>query len=172
MRRPEQGEYGDFYKGYIDRTRGADFLQNLEDSGSMLLDLLEDLPHEKQHYAYAEGKWSVAQMLRHIIDTDLVFTYRALWLARTGGGNLQGYDHNQWAESSLKCQLNWEDLVAEFRNLRNFSISLFHSFPDTTLDTQGEVNGYTTNLRSIPFIMAGHTFHHLQVLKEKYGLGT
>lgn len=168
MRRPQPGEYGDFYQSYIERTRGADFLQNLEDSGSMLLEFLKELPEDKRHYAYAPGKWTVIQMLRHIIDTDLVFTYRALWLARTGSAELEGYDHNAWADSSMEAHMDWGDLISEFRNLRNFSISLFHSFPQDMLDQQGSINGYTTSLRSIPFIMAGHTFHHLQVLKDRY----
>ncbi len=97
MKRPEAGEHGEYYQGYIDKTRGADFLQNLQDSGDALVRFCENLPEEKRDFAYADGKWTVAQVIRHIIDCDLVFAYRAMWIARTGGGNLQGFEQDDWA---------------------------------------------------------------------------
>ncbi len=168
MRRPQVGEYGAFYQEYIDLTRGADFLQNLEDSADMLLEFLENLHTERRNYSYAGGKWSIHQMLQHIVDCDLVFTYRALWMARGGEPNIPGFDENTWADNSLNASANWDELIAQFKNLRNFSISLFHSFPEKIMDYEATINGYKTRLGSIPFIMAGHTFHHLYILKTRY----
>lgn len=168
MRRPQEGEYGAFYKGYIDLTRGADFLQNLEDSADMLLDFLENLPHEKRTYSYAEGKWSIHQMLQHIVDCDTVFTYRALWMARGGNPTLEGFDENLWAANSADTLIPWSELIEQFKNLRNYAISLFHSFSEKMLEREAHIGGFNTRLRSIPFIMAGHTFHHLNMLKSRY----
>lgn len=168
MRRPAPGEYNPYYQGYIDRNRGAGFLQNLEDSADVLIYLLESLPEEKHHHAYAPGKWTVLQLLRHVIDTDMVFTHRALWLARSGGGDLPGFEEDRWAENSLKGSLHFQELMRQFKDLRNFSMGLFHSFGPALLDAEGLANGHRVLVRSIPFIMAGHTFHHAHILKERY----
>lgn len=168
MRRPQEGEYGAYYKGYIDQTRGADVLQNLEDSADMLLEFLEYLPAERRNYSYAEGKWTIHQMLQHIVDCDLVFTYRALWMARGGEPTLPGFEQNDWADNSMEALTGWDELIAQFKNLRNYSMSLFHSFPEKVLDNQAIVSGHSTLLRSIPFIIAGHTYHHLSILKMRY----
>ncbi len=168
MRRPQQGEFGAFYKGYIDLTRGADALQNLEDSADMLLEFLENLPVEKRNYSYAEGKWTIHQMLQHIVDCDMVFSYRALWMARGGEPNLPGFEENDWAKNSMEALAGWDELIAQFKNLRNYSMSLFHSFPEKLKDNKAIVSGHNTALRSIPYIIAGHTFHHLHILKTRY----
>ena len=168
MRRPQPGEYDPYYEGYIERTRGADALQNLEDSGDMLLDFLENLPEDKRDFAYAEGKWTIRQLLQHLVDCEMVFTFRALWIARSAKGALMGFDENAWADNSLEALPAWEVLIGQFKNLRNYSISLFHSFPEKWLDNTEFVNGHQTRLGSIPYIIAGHTFHHLHILKTRY----
>ncbi len=168
MRRPQKGEYGDFYQHYIDHTRGADHLLNLEDSSDMLLEILEELPPEKYDVAYAPGKWTIRQLLQHLVDTDQVFSYRALWLVRSGGGSLPGYDHNIWADQSLQNLPPFGELLTQFRNFRQFSLSFFHSLHKEQLEIKGEMNAYPIVVRSIPFIMAGHCFHHLKVIEQRY----
>lgn len=168
MRRPEAGEYAPYYDGYIKLTRGTDFLQNMEDSADELVHLLENIPPEKRQYAYAEGKWTVEQMLQHIIDCDLVFSFRALWLVRSGGGNLEGFEQDEWARTTQKSQRNWDEMLTEFKRLRDFSISMFHSFDEKGLEIKGTVSGNNTTVRRLGFIMAGHTFHHIHILRTKY----
>ncbi len=168
MRRPQEGEYGAFYKGYIDLTRGADALQNMEDSADMLLEFLENLPVDRRNYSYAEGKWTIHQMFQHIVDCDMVFSYRALWMARGGEPTLAGFEENDWADNSMEALASWDELISQFKNVRNYSMSLFHSFPEKLLDNTATISGYKTMLRSIPFIISGHTFHHLNILKTRY----
>lgn len=168
MRRPEPGEYAPYYEGYINRTRGANFLQNLRDSGDDLVHFLENLPDEKWDFAYASGKWTVRQVVQHIIDCDLVFAYRALWLARTGGGNLDGFDENQWADATAKSDRKPQELIDDFIALRNFIVSTFKSFGDNEMEVAGIASNNNVKVNSIAFIIAGHTFHHLAILKERY----
>lgn len=168
MRRPEPGEYAPYYEGYINRTRGANFLQNLRDSGDDLVHFLENLPDEKWDFAYASGKWTVRQVVQHIIDCDLVFAYRALWLARTGGGNLDGFDENQWADATVKSDCKPQELIDDFIALRNFIVSTFKSFGDNEMEVAGIASNNNVKVNSIAFIIAGHTFHHLAILKERY----
>ncbi len=168
MRRPEPGEYDDYYQVYIDRTQGTDLLQNLTHSANAFSNILQSCPPEKYNYAYAEGKWTVLQLLRHVIDADMVFTNRALWLVRNEGGDLPGFEEDLWAANSLKGRLEYKSLMQQFFDLRSFTKSLFESFSPAMLETQGRMNGSTTKVISIPFIISGHTLHHTQILKERY----
>lgn len=168
MKRPEPNEYHPFYQSYIDRTRGADALQNLQDSADMLLSFLVELPPEKTTYAYADSKWTIHQLLQHLNDCELIFAYRALWIARSGEGKLTGFDENAWADRSLEALPTWQESVEQFKYLRNFSLSMFHSFPEKLMDKTRMMDDFETTLRSIPFIMAGHTYHHIHILKTRY----
>jgi hypothetical protein len=169
MKRPAPGEYAPYFDRYISLTRGADVIQNLEDSTLDLTDLLIDVPLDKQDYAYAPGKWSINQMLRHIIDTDLVFTYRALNLLRNEGGQLPGFDHNLWADNSLKQDLALPRLLDEFRNFRKFALLFFGSISDEDQwNIRGKISDREFSVRSIPFILSGHSLHHTQILRERY----
>lgn len=168
MRRPEPGEYAAYYDGYINRTRGANFLQNLRDSADDLVHFLENLPAEKWNYAYAPEKWTVQQVVQHLIDCDLVFAYRAIWLARASGGTLPGFDENKWADATKSKTRSPQELMDEFISLRNFIVSTFKSFSESEMEVQGIASENQLKVNSIPFIIAGHTFHHLAILKERY----
>ena len=168
MRRPQPGEYATYYEGYIDRTRGANFLQNLRDSGDDLVHFLENLPAKKWDYTYAPEKWTVQQVIQHIIDSDLVFIYRALWLARSGGGNLPGFEQDEWALATAKSKRLPQELIDDFISLRNCIVSTFKSFDESEMEVTGIASGHNVKVNSIAFIIAGHTFHHLAILKERY----
>lgn len=169
MTRPQHGEYAPYFDRYIYMTRGADVIQNLEDSTLDLVELLKGLPEEKHAYAYAPGKWSIVQMLRHIIDTDLVFTYRALSLLRNKGGELPGFDHNQWANRSLDQELSLPRLLDEFLSFRKFAMLFFGNIKsEEQWNIRGVISGNETSLRSIPFILSGHALHHAVILRERY----
>ena len=168
MTRPQSGEYAPYFDRYISLTRGTDAVQNIEDSTIDITRLLEDLPEEKHNYAYAEGKWSIAQMLRHLIDSDLVFTYRALSIMRNEGGDLPGFDHNIWADNSMKSSLILPSMLDEFNSFRRFTMRFYAHISEDQWDTRGIVNGHETSLRAIPFIQAGHALHHAAILRERY----
>ncbi len=168
MQRPKKSEYDPYFDHYVQLTRGANALQNLNDSGEMLIRFLENLPEDKRDYAYEEGKWTVQQLVQHLIDCDLVFTYRALWMARGGEPNLAGFDENIWANNAKKASLNWNETLQQFKTLRNFTVGVFKSLPNELMDQTATVSGSQTTLRSLPFIIAGHSFHHLTILKERY----
>ncbi len=168
MRRPVSDEYELFYEGYVNLTRGSDLLQNLQDSGDSLLRTLETMPPEKADFAYAEGKWTVKQMLRHILDTDTVFLYRALHFARAGEAELPGFDENAWARKARVDHQSLKTLTEDFRLLRNLTINTYRSFDEATLDQRGKANGGSFSVLAMGFITAGHTFHHIHILKERY----
>lgn len=168
MHRPEPGEYGAFYEGYINLTRGADVLQNLQDSSDSFINTLHQMLPAKGDYAYAPGKWTVKEVIRHLIDTDVVFLYRALHIARGGKDDLPGFDENDWARRTPLNDQKAEDLLEDFRLLRNFTINTFHSFSTDMLNAKGTANQLPLTTLAQGFIMAGHTFHHTTILKERY----
>ena len=168
MRRPEPGEYGSFYQGYVELTRGTDLLQNLQDSGDSLLHTLQDLAPSKSDYAYAEGKWTVKQMLRHVIDTDTVFLFRALYVARGGEENLPGFDENAWAQNTPMQNQSLEGLMEDFRLLRNFTINTYRTFSEDSLNLKGTANNLPISVLAQGFVTAGHTYHHTTILKQRY----
>lgn len=168
MRRPVAGEYAPYFEGYINLTQGTDILQQLEDSSLELLATLENLPQEKGDYRYAASKWTIAQMIRHLIDTDQVFLYRALSLVRNKGGELSGFDQDAWAENSMDSELVLADLLLEFRQLRQFAMSFFKGLSEEQWEVVGIVSGSATSVRSIPYILTGHALHHTSILRKRY----
>lgn len=168
MRRPKTEESHEFYSGYIGLTRGADLLQNLQDSGDRLINILNELGMEKENYSYENGKWTVKQLLRHIIDSDLVFIYRTLSIARGDNGNLPGYEQNDWAENANVDNISLTELMEEFTLLRRFVIRTFKGLKEHDLDQMGNANGSPTSALAIGFILAGHSFHHCNILQERY----
>ncbi len=169
MRRPETSEYSSYYQSYIDLTRGVDFLQNLQDSGDQLIHFLENLETDRWDYAYQEGKWTVKQVIQHIIDCDIVFLYRALTIVRGDTEtSLPGFDQDLFAHSSKLDHIDGRGIIENFRNLRSLIISMFKSFDSEKMDLSGTANNNSLTPLSTAFIIAGHTFHHLSVLKERY----
>lgn len=168
MRRPAEGEFHPYYSHYIDLTRGVDFLQNLQDSGDRLINIINELGNDKADYAYDEGKWTVKEMLQHIIDADLVFIYRAISIARADKTKLPGFEQDDWASYVNLDKVSLSDLIDDFTLLRRYIIRSFKNLRQEDLDQIGNANGSDTSALSIAFIIAGHSFHHSNVLQERY----
>tara|TARA_R110002072_G_scaffold48099_1_gene131582 strand:- start:3834 stop:4343 length:510 start_codon:yes stop_codon:yes gene_type:complete len=168
MKRPSESEYHPFYKNYIELTRGADLLQNLQDSGDRLINILNEMGSEKENYSYSEGKWTLKQMLRHIIDCDLVFIYRAISISRKDKNPLPGFDQNEWAENANLENISLAELIDDFTLLRRFIIRNIKGLREEDLDQIGNTNGSPSSARAIGFIIAGHSFHHCNILQERY----
>jgi hypothetical protein len=140
----------------------------LEKYGANLLyDHMHDL-YNKRDYAYADGKWTVKQMLQHINDTERVFGYRALTLGRHDSTALPGFDENTFANRASASNRSIDDLMNELDLLRKCSITLFNTFKDEDLSFVGNTNGNENTALAIGFTMCGHIVHHLNVLKKSY----
>ncbi len=168
MRRPEAHEYGSFYKGYIDLTRGTSILQNLDDSFQDTLVALSSLTDEEAEYAYDEGKWNIKELLLHLIDTERVFVYRTLTIARGDKTKLPGYDHNSYVKQSEATKRKFTSLIEEYSIVRQSTIELFKNLTEKMLNQIGNANGFDTSALAIGFIIAGHNLHHLAIIKERY----
>jgi len=161
-------EYAPFYQPYIticgDRELVDALTTNLNDTYSFFL----DIPGDKVDYRYESGKWTIKELIQHIIDSERVFTYRALRFARNDKTELKGYDHDNYVPESNAGKRNYLELIEEFKSVRQSSISLFKSFTEEMLLNFGLANNNSISVRAISFIIVGHSRHHCKIIKERY----
>lgn len=166
--KPRESEYDGFYKGYIAGVLEKDILGLIAAQISEVKEVFGQLGEEKSKLAYAPGKWSGKEVLGHMIDTDRIFAYRALCIARSEKGPLPGFDQDQYLEAANFNELPLEQLVRDFE-LSRLSIDSMVRSIDPKLYTQiGNANGNPVSLRAILTMIPGHAHHHLRILRERY----
>ena len=169
--KPTTSIHGAFYKNYTDLVAQTSLSDALLNSVSNSFDFWNSIPEEKGNYRYAEGKWSIKELLQHIIDTERIFSYRALAIARGEQTPLPGYDENQYADNCLADSRLLQEMIDEFVLVRKSSIALFKSFNESVLDNLGNASGSNLSVRAAGFIIVGHEIHHMNVVKERYLFG-
>jgi hypothetical protein len=163
-----ENEYAPFYKNYITTLGDVNLLEILNDSLQEILKTVKNLPEEKLVYRYAEGKWTIKELIQHIIDAERVLSYRALRFSRNDITDLRGFNEDWYVDNSNGNDRNFSDLLHELSLIRKASISLFSSFSNEMLTMSGSANGSLMSVRALGFIIAGHQMHHLRIIKEKY----
>jgi len=156
------------YQGYLDLVKENDFRDAIAKNTRQFRKLLESIPRKKHDFAYAEGKWTLRELLQHIIDCERVFDYRALRMARMDATPLVGFDEVAWGRTSGGANRRWKDLVREFKRVRESSKYLFDSFSDEQLRFVGEANGRPLNAFTIGYPIPGHVAHHINIIRERY----
>lgn len=157
-----------FFETYVKAIDEEDLLEALKASTKRFRKLLKNIPKNKIDYAYGPGKWTVREVLQHIIDTERVFSFRALWFARQDPAPLPGFDEKKWAQSTGTAKREWKELVKEFRAVRRATEALFASFSQDQILRTGKSGNNTLSVAAWGFICAGHVAHHMGILKERY----
>jgi uncharacterized damage-inducible protein DinB len=168
MKRPEPSEFAPYYKNYIDLVKVDNPIKALEDQIIAMQAFLSEIPEERESYRYAEGKWSIKEIIGHLIDTERIFGYRALCIARKDKSSFPGYDENAYVAAANFDARSFYDLVHEFSIVRESHLALFKSFSLEAFSEMGIANQQPVSVRAILFIMAGHEIHHLKVIRERY----
>jgi len=161
-------EYAPFYKRYIDSLGAVDLTDILSESLDDLMYTLKNLPEEKLLNRYALGKWTIKELVQHIVDAERILSARALRFSREDATNVPGYDEDWYVENSNANNRNFHELLEEFTYLRESTILLFSSFSSEMLAKVGSVNNSDMSVRALGFIIAGHQLHHLKIINEKY----
>jgi len=161
-------EYFSFYKQYIDLVNDKPLLEALESGQIYIHKFFETLPESILDYQYAEGKWTPKEILLHIIDTERVFCYRALYFARSDNSSIEGFDENVFGLNCNGKARNIDDLLKEYLAVRTATICLFKSFSNSVLKRRGKANNNELSVRAIGFIICGHEIHHRNIIKERY----
>ena len=165
---PVENEFPPYYGKYIQKVPPGDLVEFLTKRTNDLVAFLINLPEEKLQYRYAENKWTIPQIVQHLIDGERIFSYRALRFARNDATELPGFEENDYANEATGDGRTFTDLINEYVAVRNSTISLLNSFNDPILDRKGSANNNLISVRSIAYIIAGHTEHHWQVITERY----
>ncbi|MCI5056658.1 MAG: DinB family protein [Flavobacteriales bacterium] len=165
--RPKKDTFDSYFHGYVDLVPSENHLDELK-LGFERIKFLSDIPESMKNYSYDHGKWTINELLQHIIDTELVFNYRALRFSRADQTSLPGYDHEAYAINTNANEKELKDLVELFMVQRAFTLQLFKGFDSKVLNYSGEANGKQLTVLSIAYLLVGHEIHHLSILKEKY----
>lgn len=166
--KPDQSEYAPYYQKYIDLVKEEDILKVLSTQNDEFVSLMKRIPEEKGNYRYQPGKWSIKELIGHLIESERVFAFRALYFARKGVAQLPGYDQNLWVQEGNFDAEKLADLVNEFEIVRNTNIALFHRFSNENWLNHGVANNCQVSVRSIAYTMAGHVAHHISILNTLY----
>ena len=165
---PQPTEYNDFYEQYIKLVTAPNVIQELIQQGQGTYALIRQLDKEQASHRYEEGKWSVREVIGHLIDTERVMTYRALCIARGEQQSLPGFDQDDYVSEANFNERSLQSLSAEYDAQRNANVSLLSSLDTDQISKVGLANGSKVSVRALAYIIAGHEQHHLSVLKEKY----
>lgn len=168
MPRPDLSRVPEYYHRYINQVKEDDLAAAFAWQRSAIQPLLKNIPVDKVDYRYAEGKWSVKELLQHLIDAERIFAYRALCFARKDTTPLPGFDENMYADNCMVSTREWNEMLDEFWLVRRTTELMFNSFNNEQLNASGIASDSPTYVLGIGFIIAGHLNHHVAVLKERY----
>lgn len=170
-RRPEAHESAAYYHHYISLAKGDDPILALKNAHQLILDTFSNLTDEQWNFAYQTDKWTVKEMMLHIIDTERIFAYRALRIARGDKTELAGFEQNSYVPLSGAQERSAASLLAEYQSVRNSSLQLFENLPEIAWSSMGAASGSPVSVLALAFMIAGHETHHCNILKERYFTG-
>ena len=166
--RPQPSEHAAYFSRYIDLVPEDDILAAVEAQGKEMASLLAGIGEEKSAFRYAPEKWSIKQLLGHVTDTERIFGYRLLAIARGEAKSLPGFDENDYVRNASFDEQPFAELVAGFANVRQATLSLLRGLSAEAWTRNGKANDNPTTPRAIAYMIAGHARHHLRVLRERY----
>jgi hypothetical protein len=169
--RPQADEAATFYQGYVAKVTDDDLGAQLEAQLLEIQQLFEDVTDAAALARYAEGKWSIKEILGHLSDTERIFGYRLLRIARGDATPLSGFDENAYVPAGSFDQRPLATLLEELRVVRLSTVALIEGLPKECWTRRGQANGKAISARALAYIIVGHTAHHLGVLRDRYGLG-
>ncbi|MGX1930325.1 DinB family protein [Flagellimonas sp. 2504JD4-2] len=161
-------EYNPFYHNYVQSVGEGPLLSELEKGRDELISFLETIPESKMDFAYAEDKWTLAELLVHIIDAERVFQYRALRFARNDKTALAGFDQDIYVPQSNAGARTMKNMLEEYKVVRESTLVLFRSFDEEALKRIGVASGSEMSTRAMGFVICGHQAHHLKIIRERY----
>lgn len=167
-RRPAPDEHDPYYSTYVDKVPDGDVVVTLRSEGEAMLALLGTVPAELESHRYAPGKWSIREAVGHVVDTERLFSFRALHIARADPAPLPGMDQEVWAGASNAGERPLASLAGELAAVREATVHLFESLDGEAWERRGVASGLAVSVRALAWIIAGHEIHHRRVIEERY----
>lgn len=169
--RPAAGEYNEYYAAYIARVPNGDLTEQLVRQHDVTRTLLGGLTPERARHRYAPDKWSVIEVVGHVADAERIFSYRALRIARGDTTALPGFDEKVYVPAGRFEERPLAAVLGELTAVRGATLALLRGLPEDALARRGTASGYAVSVRALLYIIAGHELHHVNVLRERYGIG-
>lgn len=167
--RPQAGEYAPYYDKYISLIHGNDVLGTLDEQRRETLLLLSGRTDDEEgNFRYAPDKWSLKEVLGHINDSERIFAYRALRIARNDQTNIEGFEQDDYVRYGPFARCRLEELVEDYIAVRRSTLSLFRNLDEAAWTRRGVANKNEVTVRALAYIVAGHELHHRRILEEKY----
>lgn len=166
--RPADSEYNKYFQPYVTEVPDGDLLSALAAQRDSTTAVLAGISDTQAGFRYADGKWSIREVIGHLADAERVFAYRALRIARADTTPLSGFDENAWVPPAAYDARGLPEIAAEFRAVRESTLALFRGFPAEAWTRQGTASNHPISARALAWIMAGHELHHMRVLAERY----
>lgn len=163
-----ENEYSEFNATYIKAAGDGDLYEDLEVSLHDFIRFVQDIQMDKFDYRYAEGKWTIKEIIQHVIDTERIFAYRALRISRNDKTPLPGFEENDYAANTNANDRHLQSLLTELSIVRQSTLALFKSLSEEQLKRIGIASDNEISVRAIGFIIIGHQKHHQKVFKERY----
>ncbi|MEM6964631.1 MAG: DinB family protein [Bacteroidota bacterium] len=167
-KRPQPHEYAPFYAPYVAKAKHQDFQKSLIDLRSQTIKLVSDLTEAQWNYRYAPEKWSIKEVLLHLLDCERIFAYRALRIARNDSTTLPGFEQDDYVPFCNAEQRTPASIIVEYKAVRQATIHLFKNFSKKDFQRKGTASGFAVSVLGLGYIIVGHEMHHLAVLAERY----
>jgi uncharacterized damage-inducible protein DinB len=166
--KPELADVPLFYKAYVENVKDMDVLEALSQSSAVALKVFRSIPEELGEFRYAEGKWSIKELLNHMMDAERIFAYRSLRFSRNDKTPLAGFEENDYAPLANAHARSISELSSEMERLRASTIDLFTSFSPEMLRREGSANNNKISVLHLGYVIAGHETHHRKMIVERY----
>ena len=161
-------EYSEFYAPYVQTLNDVNLIEELEISVHRLIKFVQNIPMDKFDYRYQPGKWTIKDILQHLIDSERVFAYRALRFARNDQSELPGFEENTYADEAAGYLRSIQQLLTELAVVRQSTLYLFKTFNEKELLRSGIASGRSMSVRALGYIIIGHQNHHQRIFEERY----
>jgi len=168
MKHPAKNEYAPYYQKYVSLIPNGNILEVMEKQNEQFCEFLAQFDEERANHRYAKGKWSIKEVIAHLIDVELVFMYRALRFSRNDKASLHGFEQDEFIANGDFSNLTMSELVEQFYHMRKAAIPMFSSFTDKMWSRKGTASDSSFTVRAIAYIMVGHVIHHMRVIHQKY----
>lgn len=164
-----ENEFAPFYANYVTIANNhLSIIDGLIQQSTLVVEFFKTIPRDKLNYRYSEGKWTVKDIFLHLIDTERIFAYRALRIARNDKTDLPGFEENDYVIEALAGERSTSSLIEEYKMVRNSTICLFKSFSSEQMKRLGIASNSSVSVRALGVIIQGHEKHHLDIIKERY----
>lgn len=168
MYKPEKSEYDPYYEGYVSLVPEEEIIPVLDRQSEELQQALRPVPEERGMYAYGDGKWTIKELLGHIIDGERMFAYRVFRIGRGDQTPIEGFEQDGYIENAHSNRRSFSELLEEFDLLRRANMHFFKNLTNDAWIRTGTANGREISVRALAYIMAGHVRHHIVVLRSRY----